>query len=165
MKFSIFSLSVCLFYIGHSQSEAETISFINTKLSLCGKQMPIPGDISAPMTFSLETSSRNGEKIFLMVEEVHHQSFDGPFLVHYFNPESIVDISVTKPNDAVISLNITSRDSDIKVTSITGSIEYVKTYELWLKCPESTVLRIEKAFEHLFEMNGAELISDDLFKN
>jgi hypothetical protein len=139
----------------NAQSEEETIQFLNSKLALYTSPM-----LNGQAYLSVRTGDDYG-KVILMDLFVDNELFN----TIKFHCSQIDGIITFRSEKGRLCLQILSNKGLI-VSKFEGYNEtFVKERKIPLSAPDDEVLRIKKAFEHLFNLNGLKSVNDNLFKN
>ena len=149
--------------VAFSQTESETLNFINSKLRSCSDTFPDINGNEIPAIWSFKKDRSSYANIFNVSLDIGE-----PFQKFTLNPKNIIDIVEVKGGTlGNLNLKIISKDNSIQSWMVSdGNKNYVSELKLVLVCPSNgEVSRLKKALIHLFELNGASFADDDLFRN
>ena len=139
-----------------SQTESETIDYLNKKLALNSAPM-----VDEPMYLTVRTGEDYG-KIIIIDSYISNNLFT----TKKFHCEQIDGITTFRPANGKLCLRIVSTKGLLKNKYASENVEhYENSMNIPLTCTDEESMRIKKAFEHLFKINGIKQINNDLFKN
>jgi hypothetical protein len=154
-------VSLCFLFVlnSFSQTEKETLEFLNSKLIVFAQPWP-DGE---PAYYNIRTGlDINENKIIIVDYFVNNRLLvNYKFHCNHINTISIVENGLGKlclylnSNESLILIQYDPREKE----TFTNEIRFI------LNAPQNEFLRIKKAFENLLKLNGAKLTDDNLFKN
>ncbi len=158
MKKVIGLILLLISFMTHSQTEKETIDFINAKLRSSYGSM---GGIPAIFEIKESTFFDSNEKIY------RFDLFIGqPFAVYLINPKNVIEIVEYRARNGNLNLRILNDDYSILQWYIGDENKnWNNEINLVLNSDDLEIRRIKKALKYLFVLNGAVFVNDDLFKD
>ena len=145
--------------LSNAQTEKETIDFLNAKLSAFGAPM---GNDAVSFRISTPIDSRSNKKI-MQIDMIINQRLFQTSKVH---AEHITNVETYRPENGNLCLKIISAEGMILKKYDSEDVErFYGDIRLPLLTTDEEVLRVKKALLHLFKLNGAPLIDDNLFKD
>lgn len=139
----------------NAQTESETIQFLNSKLALYTASM---GD--DPAYFKVKTGEDFGKVI--LIDIIIGNSLLATIKFHC---DQIDGMKTFRAGNGKLCLKIVSSQGLILNKYNGETKETFRTEEnIPLETTDEEVLRIKKAFEHLFKLNGFKPVNDELFK-
>jgi len=135
-----------------SQTEKETVEFINTKFA------ENYAELIGPAIWKVNTKTADAKKEIIIT-----LSCNGSTTTYLINPKNINSITTYKApagnmNIKIISLTNSIKKDAFKSTSFENEINIV------LKGSDEEIIRIKKGLIHLFKLYGSSFANDDLFK-
>lgn len=138
-----------------SQSENETLSFLNTKLA----------SYSSPLGYSpvvWRFSSIKDQPKHLMVDMIVSNK---PFAKYIIDSEALEEVAPNRAPNGNLCLKLVSPLGLIMKRYTDEEMELTDNIQLALETSDEEVHRIRRAIIHLLELKGAKFPSDDLFRN
>jgi hypothetical protein len=155
----LLSIFMLLSLESFSQTEKETIDFLNSKLLVYTESFP--GD--EPAYFNVRKGfDSNSNKIILVDLFVNNKLLS----TEKFHGRDINAVTTIKNGIGNLCIYLNSSEGLI-LNQFSGQENETFKNEIRfvLKAPENEVSRIKKALEHLLKLNDAKLANDSLFKN
>jgi hypothetical protein len=138
-----------------AQTETETIDFINSKLGLYTASM-----MNAPAYFKVKTGE-DGGKVIIIDLYVSNSLLSS----YRFHCNQIDGIITFKAGNGNLCLKLVSSKGLIINKYEDGTKEEWRAeVNMPLQTSDEEVLRLKKAFDNLFKLNGFKPANDDLFK-
>ena len=163
MKKYISLILLCISIASFSQTEIETVNFINTKFN----QHKLVASFGTTYQ-SIEILVIGKAKFINIKSTLERYPDEDITFTCTFDPKTVNSIiAKTAPNDKSKNIMISSEIKNIKVWDNTKSKSLNPTdfYSLILDCDDNELTRINKALIHLYKICGAKMQSDELFKN
>ena len=156
----LFSISL----ISFSQTESETIIFLNTKFN---EHKVVASFGTSFQSIKVEGIDGTPKSITIFTLLKRFPDPDMRFTYKFYPITINSIIAKTAPNGKTKNIIITS---EIKNISVWDDVSYqyskpTDIHPLVLDCDEKEINRIKKALIHLFKNNGATLQADELFKD
>lgn len=161
MKKHITMLFLCFFAINNfitAQTESETIDFLNTKLTAFYVAV---ADTRFSFAVSTTIDSISNKKA-IQIDLILDKEVDSYFKIL---PEDVSSIEKFRAPKGNLILKIISPKRLILFIVEGEETLYERECKLIFDTTDEEVLKIKKALEHLFILNGATLIDDNLFKD
>ena len=165
MKKNIYILTFLFFSFNlYSQTEKETISFLNSMLSVYVSPMTSPGGVDQKGSFKIRTEidPRSNQKI-LVFELSFDQKLFSVYKVHGKHINGIIsDLDPTKYTYLEL---VSSQGLILRRWAGESEENFINAIRIPLLNSVKEVEQIKKALTHLLKLNGADLPNPNLFKD